>query len=77
MTFTSASAVRSAVRSLGAQQAIDLLRTTVVAAIGPVTAQAARQLGVETTVMPSTYTTQALARALGDHFGDMRSAHSA
>ena len=77
VTFTSASAVRSAVRSLGAQQAIDLLRTTVVAAIGPVTAQAARQLGVETTVMPSTYTTQALARALGDHFADMRSAHSA
>ena len=77
VTFTSASAVRSAVQSLGAQRAIDLLRTTVVAAIGPVTAQAARQLGVETTVMPSTYTTQALAQALGDHFAEIRSAHSA
>ena len=77
VAFTSASAVRSAVQSLGAQQAVDLLRTTVVAAIGPVTARAARRLGVETTVMPSTYTTQALARALGDHFAAMRSAHSA
>lgn len=77
VTFTSASAVRSAVQSLGAQQAVDLLGATVVAAIGPVTAQAARRLGVETTVMPSTYTTQALARALGDHFAAMRSAHPA
>ena len=77
VTFTSASAIRSAVQSLGAQQAIDLLGATVVAAIGPVTARAARQLGVETTVMPSTYTTEALAEALGDHFAGIRTAHSA
>ena len=77
VTFTSASAVRSAVQSLGAKQAIDLLRTTAVAAIGPVTARAAGQLGVETTVMPSTYTTRALAQALADHFTGMPTAHSA
>lgn len=68
VTFTSASAVRSAVEALGAARAVELLRPAVVAAIGPVTAQAARRLGVETEVMPSTYTTEALAAALADHF---------
>ncbi len=72
VTFTSASAVRSVVQSLGAKQTIDLLQTTVVASIGPVTARAAQQLGVETTVMPSTYTTQALAQALAIHFARTR-----
>lgn len=68
VTFTSASAVRNAVESLGAARAVELLRPAVVAAIGPVTAQAARRLGVETAVVPSTYTTEALAAALADHF---------
>ncbi len=70
VTFTSASAVRSVVQSLGADRAVDLLGATVVAAIGPVTVRAARQLGVETPVMPSTYTVPALARALADYFAD-------
>ena len=76
-TFTSASAVRSAAHSLGAERAVDLLGETVVAAIGPVTARAARQLGLESTVMPSTYTAQALAQALADHFAGSPAAHSA
>jgi uroporphyrinogen III methyltransferase/synthase len=77
VTFTSASSVQSAVQSLGPKRAVEVLRPTVVAAIGPVTARAARRLGVETTVMPSTYTTEALARALADHFAAMPAAHSA
>ena len=77
VTFASASAVRSVVQSLGAAQAVALLRTIVVASIGPVTARAARQLGVETTVMPSTYTTQALTQALADYFAGSPAAHSA
>lgn len=77
VTFTSASAVRSVVESLGPDRAVDLLRATVVAAIGPVTARAARQLGVATTVMPSTYTAPALARALADHFAVIPAAHTA
>ena len=77
VTFTSASAVRSAAQSLGAKQAIALFRAIVVAAIGPVTARAARELGIETTVMPSTYTTEALAQALADHFAGTPTAHSA
>src|SRR4029079_18578317 len=55
VTFTSASAVRSFVRVLGAEPAADLLRTTLIASIGPVTAEAASQLGVQTTIMPPTY----------------------
>ena len=77
VTFTSASAVHSVAQSLGADRAVELLRATVVAAIGPVTAGAARQLGVETTVMPSTYTTPALARALADYFAGTAAARSA
>lgn len=77
VTFTSASAVRGAVRSLGPAQAVALLRPTVVASIGPVTARAARQLGVETSVMPSTRTAQALALALADHFAGTPAARPA
>lgn len=77
VTFTSASAVRNAVRSLGPAQAVDLLRPTVVASIGPVTARAARQLGVETSVMPSIRTAPALALALADHFAGKPAARPA
>ena len=48
VTFTSASAVRNFVSVLGAEPAADLLRTTVVASIGPVTAEAAAQYNIET-----------------------------
>ena len=68
VTFTSASAVRNLVQSLGEEPAADLLGTTLVASIGPVTAETARQLGVETAIMPSTYTVPALAQAIADHF---------
>ena len=38
---------------LGAEPAADLLRTTVVASIGPVTAEAAAQCDIQTTIMPA------------------------
>ena len=68
VTFTSASAVRNFVRVLGAEPAADLMRTTVVASIGPVTAEAASQSGIQTTVMPSNYTVPALVEAIAQHF---------
>jgi uroporphyrinogen III methyltransferase / synthase len=68
VTFTSASAVRNFVRLLGAEQAADLLRTTVVASIGPVTAEAASQCSIETTVMPAVYTVPALVDAIVGYF---------
>ena len=68
VTFTSPSAVRSLVRVLGAEPAADLLRTTTVASIGPVTAEAAAQSGIQTTVMPEKYTVPALVGAIVRYF---------
>jgi uroporphyrinogen III methyltransferase/synthase len=68
VTFTSASTVRNFARMLGEEQAADLLNTTVVAAIGPVTAEAAQQLGIQVTVVPKKYTIPDLVDALVEHF---------
>jgi uroporphyrinogen III methyltransferase/synthase len=69
VTFTSASAVRTFVRVIGEEQAADLLRQTTVACIGPVTAEAATQLGIETTIVPaSEYTIPALVDAILQHY---------
>jgi uroporphyrinogen III methyltransferase / synthase len=68
VTFTSASAVRNFTRIYGTDQAVDLLNNTVVAAIGPVTTEAATQLGVTVAIQPATYTIQALVAAIADHF---------
>ena len=68
VTFTSASTVRSFAQQLGTEPAADLLQGIVVAAIGPVTAEAAKQLNIRTHVMPSTYTIPALVDALVEHF---------
>ena len=68
VTFTSASTVRNFVEILGHDQAIDLLRNTVVASIGPVTAEAAQQLDIRTAVMPERYTIPDLVQALVEHF---------
>ena len=68
VTFTSASAVRNFVRVLGDEPAADLLRTTVVASIGPVTAEAAAQFRIQSTIVPSSYTIQALVDAIVEYF---------
>lgn len=68
VTFVSASAVRHFVEMIGHEQAVDLLNTTVVAAIGPVTAEAAAQLGISVQVVPSIYSERALVEALSQHF---------
>ena len=68
VTFTSASAVRGFVRLVGAEPAADLLRTTVVASIGPVTAEAATQYNIQTTVMPAQYTIPGLVDAIVGYF---------
>lgn len=68
VTFASASAVRNLVQALGTEPAPDLLKTTIVASIGPVTAEAAAQLNIQTTILPSEYTIPALVDAIVDHF---------
>ena len=68
VTFTSPSAVRNLVKLLGAEPAADLLRTTVVAAIGPVTAEAAAQFDIHSAVIPEKYTVPALVSAIVKYF---------
>ena len=76
ITFTSASTVKNFAKIFGEEQAADLLRTTVVASIGPVTAEAAQQLGIKTTVMPERYTIPDLVDALVEHFRGELTVHS-
>jgi uroporphyrinogen III methyltransferase/synthase len=68
VTFTSASAVRTFVRVIGEDQAADLLQQTTVACVGPVTAAAAAQLGIVTTIMPGEHTVSALVDAIVEHY---------
>jgi uroporphyrinogen III methyltransferase/synthase len=68
VTFTSPSTVRNFAQIFGAEQATDLLRTTAVASIGPVTAEAADQYGIATSIMPNEYTIPALVDAIVAHF---------
>ena len=76
VTFTSASAVRNFVKVYGTDQAADLLRNTVVAALGPVTGEAAAQLGIAVTVQPATYTIAGLVDAIVAHFAVARLTNS-
>jgi uroporphyrinogen III methyltransferase/synthase len=68
VTFTSPSAVRNFVRVLGEEPAADLLRTTVVASIGPITAEAASQANIETTILPAVHTVPAMVDAIVSYF---------
>jgi uroporphyrinogen III methyltransferase/synthase len=68
VTFTSPSAVRNFVELLGEEPAADLLARTVVASIGPVTAQAAREYNIQSAVVPAQYTIPALVKAIVAHF---------
>ena len=68
VTFTSASTVKNFVQVFGADQAPDLLNATIVASIGPVTAEAAEQCGIRTVIMPEEYTIPALVDAIVEHF---------
>jgi uroporphyrinogen-III synthase len=67
VTFTSPSAVRNFSEIYGAEQTTDLLKNTVVAVIGPVTADAATQLGIDVNVVPSVSTIPALVDAIAAH----------
>ncbi len=68
MTFTSASTVRNFVRRYGQEAVADLLSSVAIASIGPVTAEAAQQCGIRTTIMPDEYTIPGLVRAIVEHF---------
>ncbi len=67
ITFTSSSSVRNLVDALGAD-ALPLLSRLQLAAIGPVTAKTAEELGLEVAIAASEYTTRGLVAALAKHF---------
>ena len=67
VTFTSGSAIRSFVQIHGTKGA-DLLHHTVVAVIGPVTADVAHELDIPVHVQPTTYSTSEMVEALGEYF---------
>ncbi len=68
VTFTSPSAVRNFARIYGSEQVTDLLRNTVVAAIGPTTSEAAAELGIAVTIQPAQSSMPALVDAIAAHF---------
>jgi len=68
VTFASPSAARSFVTLYGAEAATDLLEHTVVAVMGPATAEATRQLGLPVTIQPATSTIAGLVDAIAAHF---------
>jgi uroporphyrinogen III methyltransferase/synthase len=74
VTFTSASTVRNFARIYGEEVAADLLRSTAVACIGPVTAEAADQYGIRTAIMPEQYTIPALVDATVAYFSKVQAA---
>lgn len=66
VTFASSSTVRNLCRALG-DEAITLLRGTVAACIGPVTAGTARDLGIEPMIVADEHTIPGLVRAIREH----------
>ena len=72
VTFTSPSAVKNFTSIYGVEQATDLLKNTVVAAIGPVTADAVIQLGIPVAVTPAVSTVPALVDAIAAHVSRSR-----
>jgi uroporphyrinogen III methyltransferase / synthase len=65
-TFASSSSVANLATLLGAD--FERLKRSVVACIGPVTAETARKHGLEVAVEPAEQTIDALVRALRDHY---------
>jgi uroporphyrinogen III methyltransferase/synthase len=70
ITFTSSSTVRNFVEILNSEQ--EVLKKWqlqgVVACIGPITAQTAREYGLEVQIQPPDYTIEALAQAILDYY---------
>ena len=66
--WTSSSTVTATVQALG-DQAAELLRSTCVASIGPITTARARELGVHVDVTAKSYTVDGLLEALAEHVG--------
>lgn len=67
VTFTSSSTVHNFAALIGKERAKDLLKDAVVACIGPITANTAREYGIEPTVVAEDHTIAGLVSAVVDH----------
>jgi len=74
VTFTNSTAVERFASLIGQEQAADLLNTTTVATIGPVTARAALEMGIKNPLVADTYTVAGLVQKLVEHFSDQKQA---
>ena len=68
ITFTSSSTVSNFVSAVGQDNINEILKGTTIASIGPITADTATSLGLETEIMPSAYTIPGLVEAIVDYF---------
>ena len=69
VTFTSPSTVRNLAQAVGEKQLPDFLKRTKVACIGPVTLQAARELGISVVIVAVTHTIVSLVEAIVREIG--------
>jgi len=68
VTFTSSSTVKNFIKLVGEPAAAGLSGKTLVASIGPVTADTAGKHGLKTDIMPAEYTIEGLTAAVCAHF---------
>lgn len=70
VTFTSSSTVRNFIALFADGEGTALLSKTRIGCIGPITADTAREHGLEVTIQPSTYTIPAFAAAIVEYFSN-------
>jgi uroporphyrinogen III methyltransferase/synthase len=68
ITFTSSSTVKNFVELLAEKNISKMIKDSVVASIGPVTAATALSLGIKTDIMPPKYTVPGLVKAISEYF---------
>ncbi|MBI5886333.1 MAG: uroporphyrinogen-III C-methyltransferase [Deltaproteobacteria bacterium] len=68
VTFTSSSTVTNFAKNFTKQELSRLMAGVKVACIGPITADTARELGLNVDVMPKAYTVPALAEAMAEYY---------
>lgn len=71
VTFTSSSTVRNFIALFPDDEVKALLGTTRIGCIGPITADTAREYGLEVLIQPSTYTVPAFAAAIVEYFAGL------
>ncbi|MFH1624064.1 MAG: uroporphyrinogen-III C-methyltransferase [Pseudomonadota bacterium] len=72
ITFTSSSTVTNFAEAFDGDKLPVLMRGVTTASIGPITAETAKKLGIETDIMPKSYTIPALAEAIVSYFSEKR-----